>query len=111
MNLSRMLNQRAADNKPVRVVIIGCGKFATMYLAQARRTPGIHVAGIADLNISRAKINLAAAGWPPEQFSAATLEAFTSQGSPTLISAGPRLISPLPDGPLNSSAPPPLMMP
>lgn len=93
MNLSRMLNQRAADNKPVRVVMIGCGKFATMYLAQARRTPGIHVAGIADLNISRAKINLSAAGWPPEQFSAATLDDALGSGRTVLSENASALIS------------------
>jgi len=49
MNLHRLLSQRAADGKPLRVTLIGAGKFGTMFLAQARRTPGIHVVAVADL--------------------------------------------------------------
>ena len=30
-----------ADRKPVRAVLIGAGKFGSMYLSQARRTPGL----------------------------------------------------------------------
>ena len=48
MNLFRMLQQRAAEHKPLRVGLIGAGKFGSMYLAQARHTPGIHVVAIAD---------------------------------------------------------------
>ena len=53
MNLFRMLQQRAAEGKPLRVGMIGAGKFGSMYLAQARHTPGIHIAGIADLSPPR----------------------------------------------------------
>ncbi|MFK4980200.1 hypothetical protein, partial [Klebsiella pneumoniae] len=42
----------------------------TMYLAQARRTPGIHLMGIADLAPARAREALARTGWPDEAFSA-----------------------------------------
>ena len=31
--------------KPLRVALIGAGKFGSMYLAQAKHTPGIHVVG------------------------------------------------------------------
>ena len=31
------------------VAVVGGGVFASLYLAQARRTPGIHVVGVADL--------------------------------------------------------------
>ena len=34
MSLHLQLQQRAAQNKPVRVVLIGAGKFGSMYLAQ-----------------------------------------------------------------------------
>ena len=40
MNLHRLLAQRAEAGKPVRVGVIGGGKFGTMFLAQARCTPG-----------------------------------------------------------------------
>ena len=37
MNLHRLLQAREAANKPVRLAVIGCGKFASMYLAQVPR--------------------------------------------------------------------------
>ncbi len=40
MNLARMLRQRAEAGRPVRVGIIGAGKFSSMFLAQARTTRG-----------------------------------------------------------------------
>jgi len=30
MNLSRLLAERAANDQPLRIALIGCGKFATM---------------------------------------------------------------------------------
>ena len=63
MNLSRMLKQRAAENRPVRVGVIGAGKFSSMFLAQVRTTPGMHLAGVADLSAERAKKALTATGW------------------------------------------------
>ncbi|GIT26907.1 MAG: hypothetical protein CM1200mP41_29510 [Gammaproteobacteria bacterium] len=58
MNFHKLLTQRAADDNPVRVGLIGCGKFGTMFLTQALQTTGLHVVGIADLNIKRAQHNL-----------------------------------------------------
>ena len=59
MNLHRMLRARAAEKRPVTVGVIGAGKFGSMFLAMAARTPGLHVAGIADLSIPRAREALA----------------------------------------------------
>ena len=73
MNLHRMLLERKAAGKPVRVGLIGAGKFGTMFLSQARLTDGLHVAGIADLNIPRALSQLKLACWPETQFAAKTL--------------------------------------
>ena len=50
MNLYAKLTERAAQGKPLRVGLIGAGKFGTMYLAQIPKTPGVHLAGIADLS-------------------------------------------------------------
>jgi len=72
MNLSRLLKQRAEAGRPVRVGLIGTGKFGTMFLAQARTTVGLHVAGIAELNPARARAALAAAGWPAERYAASS---------------------------------------
>ena len=70
MNLSRMLSAREAEGRPVRVGIIGAGKFGAMYLSQARLTQGIHILGVADLNPARARDQLAHIGWEPERFAA-----------------------------------------
>ena len=55
------------------VGLIGAGKFGTMFLAQARRTRGMHVVGVADLDVARARRQLAAAGWAEEAFRRASL--------------------------------------
>lgn len=68
MNLYRMLRERA--DRPIRVGIIGAGKFASMFLAQARVTPGLHVMGVCDLKLERARAALQRTGWPPEQIAA-----------------------------------------
>ena len=70
MNLYRMLQARADERRPLRVGLIGAGKFGTMYLAQAKHTPGIHVTAIADLAPDRARSSLARAGWARERFGA-----------------------------------------
>jgi predicted homoserine dehydrogenase-like protein len=64
MNLYRRLCERQADGRPVRIGLIGAGKFGTMFLSQAHRTPGLHVMGIADLAPVRAAKALEAASWP-----------------------------------------------
>ncbi len=55
MNLYGILRRREAEGKPVRVGLIGAGKFGTMFLAQARTTPGLHVVAVADLDETRAR--------------------------------------------------------
>jgi predicted homoserine dehydrogenase-like protein len=73
MNLSRMLQKLAAADQPIRIGQIGAGKFGTMFLSQVRLTPGMHLAGLADLMPARAKERLAGIGWPQEQFAAASM--------------------------------------
>ena len=64
MNLHSKLLEREAAGKPVTVGVIGAGKFGTMFLSQARLTRGMHVAGVADLDVARARSQLKTAGWP-----------------------------------------------
>ena len=79
MNLHTLLLQRETAGQPVRVGVVGAGKFGTMFLAQARLTKGLHVVAVADLNVPRARNQLIAAGWPAEQFAVASLgEAMTT---------------------------------
>jgi len=70
-----MLRGREAAGKPLRVGLIGAGKFGAMYLAQVPKTPGVHLAGIADLSPANARINLDRVGWAPETYCAPTLDA------------------------------------
>lgn len=68
--LLSLLAARAEAGNPLRVGLIGAGKFGTMFLSQARRAPGLHVLGVADLSRERAEQALGRAEWPPEQFAA-----------------------------------------
>jgi predicted homoserine dehydrogenase-like protein len=81
MNLHRLLNQRAQSGKPLRVGLIGAGKFGSMFLAQARRMPGVHLASIADLAPERAREALRRCGWPDEQFSAKSFAEASKRGT------------------------------
>lgn len=60
MNLHRLLRERG---RPVRVGLIGAGKFGSMFLAQVPSTPGLEVAAIADLRPDRARHACAGVGW------------------------------------------------
>jgi predicted homoserine dehydrogenase-like protein len=75
VNLSTKLLEREAAGKPVTVGVIGAGKFGTMFLSQAIRTRGMHVAGVADLDVGRARNQLKTAGWPDAAYGAASLGA------------------------------------
>jgi len=75
MNLHRLLRERERQGRPLRLGVIGAGKFAAMYLAQVPSTPGVHVAGIADLAPAAARLNLERVGWKPETYAAASLDA------------------------------------
>jgi predicted homoserine dehydrogenase-like protein len=70
MNLHAKLLERAAAGRPITIGLIGAGKFGTMFLAQVRRTPGMHVAGVADLDVARARAQLRTAGWDAAAFAA-----------------------------------------
>jgi predicted homoserine dehydrogenase-like protein len=74
MNLHRLLAERAKARKPLRVALVGAGKFGSMFLSQARRTAGMHVVAVADLDPNRARASLARVGWAPEQFDAKSLD-------------------------------------
>ena len=80
MSLHNQLKQRAADGKPIRVGLIGAGKFGSMYLSQIPRTPGVHLVGIADLSPSAARANLARVGWDPARTEAASLDSAMKDG-------------------------------
>jgi predicted homoserine dehydrogenase-like protein len=73
MNLHAKLLEREAAGRPVTVGLIGAGKFGTMFMAQIRLTRGMHLVGVADLDVARARSQLRNAGWPDEVYAAGSL--------------------------------------
>ncbi|USW50172.1 Putative SAF domain, NAD(P)-binding domain superfamily [Septoria linicola] len=67
-SLSTKLAEREATGKPIQVGLIGAGKFGSMFISQSHRTPGMRLAGIADLSSDRALAALRRTGFPPDQF-------------------------------------------
>ncbi len=70
MNLHRLLQKRAATGHPIRVALIGAGKFGSMFLAQVPTTPGLEVTAIADLAPDRARHACRRVGWAEERIAA-----------------------------------------
>jgi len=66
VNLHAKLVERERQGEPLRVGLIGAGKFGSMYLSQARRTPGMRLTAVADLDPARAKVALSRVGWPDD---------------------------------------------
>jgi predicted homoserine dehydrogenase-like protein len=80
-----MLQQRAAEGRPLRVGLIGAGKFGTMYLSQALRTPGVHLVGVADLQPARAKAALKRVGWPADRLGARSFADAAARGTTRIV--------------------------
>lgn len=70
MNLYGLLQKRLAAGRPVRVGLIGAGKFGSMFLSQVPTTPGLEVAAIADLSPDRARAACRNVGWGEERIAA-----------------------------------------
>uniref|UniRef100_C5CSY3 Oxidoreductase domain protein n=1 Tax=Variovorax paradoxus (strain S110) TaxID=543728 RepID=C5CSY3_VARPS len=81
MSLYTRLQQRAAESRPIRIGLIGAGKFGSMYLAQIPRTPGVQLVAIADLSPAAARANLERVGWNPERAAAGSVQEALKTGS------------------------------
>ncbi|MGY3448317.1 NAD(P)H-dependent oxidoreductase [Bradyrhizobium sp. USDA 4353] len=66
MNLHSLLQARAAAGKPVRVALIGAGKFGSMFLSQVPHVAGLEVPIIIDLDPERARDACRTVGWTAE---------------------------------------------
>ncbi len=93
MNLHSLLARRGADGEPVRVGVVGAGKFAAMFLAQAPRIPGLHVVGIADIAPEKARAQLARIGWDGARHAASSLGAALDAGTTHLTADVEALIA------------------
>src|SRR6516165_3689833 len=78
MSLADKLAARHAAGKPVRVGLIGAGKFGSMFLAQVPTIAGLDVAVIADLDPERAKAACRTVGWDAARIARTR---FTERGS------------------------------
>jgi predicted homoserine dehydrogenase-like protein len=70
LNLHALLARRAGNGNPVRVGLIGAGKFGSMFLSQVPTTPGLEVTTIADLSPERARAACRSVGWSEERIAA-----------------------------------------
>lgn len=50
-----LLGELSVRERPLRVGLVGAGKFGQMYINQARRVPGLALAWVADLDVERAR--------------------------------------------------------
>ncbi|MFC1455229.1 NAD(P)H-dependent oxidoreductase [Microvirga arabica] len=92
MNLHEMLRQRSDTGQPVRVALIGAGKFGSMFLAQVPTIAGLEVAVIADLDPDRAREACRNVGWDEARiagtrFAADGLDACRADGVEVVIEA------------------------
>jgi predicted homoserine dehydrogenase-like protein len=72
MYLYSSLKQREASSQPVRVGLIGAGKFGSMFLSQVPTTPGLVVTVIADLDPAQAMARCKEVGWDEARITATT---------------------------------------
>ncbi|WP_420393819.1 NAD(P)H-dependent oxidoreductase [Acuticoccus sp.] len=64
---SKLMERRGA---PVRVALIGAGKFGSMFLSQVPSTPNLKVTVIADLRVDAARAACRSVGWPADRVAA-----------------------------------------
>ena len=90
MNLAAALAERA--DSPIRIALIGAGKFGTMILAQLRLVHGIKVCVLADLDVERARAAAIRAGWAAQRFTVAQTAAAANDvarvGKVALVASG-----------------------
>jgi predicted homoserine dehydrogenase-like protein len=85
MSLHRLLQDRIAAGRPIRVALVGAGKFGSMFLSQVPATPGIEVHGIADLDPDRAREACRRVGWGEDRIASTVI----TDDAEALIGADP----------------------
>lgn len=84
MNLYALLKSRNKKLGPIRIGVIGAGKFSSMFLTQAVNMPELHVVAVADLNVSRAKDALLRTGWNENDITTSNVENAINTGQTTI---------------------------
>ncbi len=85
MNLYSLVGKRVEAAGPIRVGVIGAGKFASMFLTQATVSPWIHVVGVADINVPKARDALKRTGWAEERYAAASIAEALAKGTTAVV--------------------------
>lgn len=93
MNLYELLQKKQSNENPVRVGLIGVGKFSTMYLSQVRKVPGVHLVGVAELIIPKAYAAFDRTLWPKERVAATSLEEAYKTGKTCIVENSEELIA------------------
>ncbi len=75
--LPEIIEKRLGERGPIKVAVIGAGKFASMFLAQVPTSPHLEITVIADLDIDRARAACRSVGWPSEMIAGTV---FTDDG-------------------------------
>ncbi|MHB1415084.1 MAG: NAD(P)H-dependent oxidoreductase [Chloroflexota bacterium] len=91
--LLQLLATRNEAGRPLRVGLIGAGKFGTMFLSQAAHIPGLHLLGVADVTTERARAAMQRAEWPAERHAARTFAEALKTGTTCLTDDGEKLIA------------------
>ncbi len=92
MFLYQDLKQRSRNARPVRVGLVGAGKFGTMFLGQCLTTPGLQVRAIADLDPDKARTACRCVGWPDAalsstRFTSTAADIFESEDVDVVVEA------------------------
>ncbi|MEM8813280.1 MAG: Gfo/Idh/MocA family oxidoreductase [Pseudomonadota bacterium] len=70
MNLTFQAETRAKEGRPIRVALIGAGKFGSMFLSQVPTIAGLEVAVIVDLDPEKARAACRQVGWDAARIAA-----------------------------------------
>lgn len=93
MNLYDLMQKRLAEAGPIRVAVIGAGKFASMFLTQAAGQPEFHVIGVAELDPARAESSLERTGWAADRYGRMSLDEARASGRTTIVTDSLELIA------------------
>jgi predicted homoserine dehydrogenase-like protein len=92
-NMMQMLVGRAASGNPLRVGLIGAGKLGAMFINQVGRLKGVHLLGVADLSVDKARAAMRRAEWPAERYAALNYDDATRTGKTFLTEDAEKLIA------------------